>query len=564
VKFAFNFVSILPSSKLKLECLMPNSDRITVILSCIKLPSLCPICHQPSASIHSRYTRTLADLPWGGMPVQVVLQTRKFYCRTTACRRVIFTERLPGVVEPYARQTTRFNEALRHLALEMGGEAGTRTAHQMALPVSADTLLRRIRSAHPSTVAVPRVLGVDDFAFRRGKKYGTILVDHERRCTIDLLPDREAETLAQWLKAHPGVEVVTRDRSRAYAEGISTGAPDAVQIADRWHLIKNLSEALEKLLTRQHHHIRNAANPVIEISQPTPLPQPEPDPQPVEEAQPSRRFFPGRLRKEVIERRDQHIALYNEVIELKQKGLPSEEIAKRVGKSPRTIRRWLQLGEYRERVRHRRSLLDAHFSYVAQRWDEGCRNAMELWRELRERGYRGSYKSLNNYLHRQDYLRHRETPSSAVLFQPQGIRPVRQARIETLIPTPSPRKTVWMLLKPEELEGKEREMIDHLCRLSPEVKTAQRLATSFIEMVRQREAERLEGWVGQVGESGIPELKSFAESLMQDKKAVVAALTYKWSNGRVEGQVNRLKLIKREMYGRAKIDLLKARMLKAA
>ena len=141
---------------------------------------------------------------------------------------------------------------------------------------------------------------------------------------------------------------------------------------------------------------------------------------------------------------------------------------------------------------------------------------------------------------------------------------MRQARIETLIPTPSPRKTVWMLLKPEELEEKERKMIDHLCRLSPEVKTAQGIALSFIEMVRHRGAERLENWVGEVVGSRVPELKSFAESLMQDRKAVEAALTYEWNNGRVEGQVNRLKLIKRAMYGRGKLDLLKARVLKAA
>jgi transposase len=403
---------------------MPSPDKITVILSCLKLPALCPICHQPSTSVHSRYTRRLADLPWGGVPVQILLRTRKFYCRTTDCQRAIFTERLSGVFEPYARHTTRFNQALSHLALEMGGEAGARTARRMSLPVSADTLLRRIRSTQKVTTTVPHVIGVDDFAFRRGKKYGTILVDHERRCLVDLLPDREAETLAKWLKAHPGVKAVTRDRSRAYADGIRTGAPAAVQIAARWHLIKNLTEALEKLLTRQHHHIRNAANPVIEIPQPTPLPQPEPKSQPVEEPQASRRFFPKRLRKEVIERRDKHIALYNEVIELRQKGLSTEEIAKRVGKRPRTIRHRLQQGEYRERVRHRRSLLDAHFSYIAQRWSEGCRNVMELWRELVALGYRGSYRSLNNYLHRQDYLRHRERPSSAVRFQSQGIRPV--------------------------------------------------------------------------------------------------------------------------------------------
>ena len=183
---------------------------------------------------------------------------------------------------------------------------------------------------------------------------------------------------------------------------------------------------------------------------------------------------------------------------------------------------------------------------------------MKLWIELAGRGYRGSYKSVYHYLQRQDYLHH-ITMSAADSIQ--GVIAVRQARIETLIPTPSPRKTVWMLLKPEDLEDKEREMIEHLCRLSPEVKAAHELALSLMEMIRERRAERFDDWISQAIESRIPELKSFAHSLNQDRSAVAPALRYEWNNGRVEGQVNRLKLIKRTMYGRAKPDLLKARML---
>lgn len=562
MKITINIVSLLPSVNLKLEYFMSDDDRLTVNLSSAQIPAICPLCRQSSSRVHSYYTRTLTDLPWGGLPVQIILRTRKFYCQTIACQRAIFTERLPGVVEPYARHTTRFNEALRQIAMELGGEAGARLGQRLAIPVSADTLLRRIRSAQATTLTTPRVLGVDDFAFRRGKRYGTILVDHERHSAVDLLPDREAETLSAWLKVHPGVEIVTRDRSRAYAEGIASGAPSAVQVADRWHLIKNLSEALERLLTRQHQVIREAANPIVKLPQPAQLPQSQRLPQPTEELPPSRTFLPPRLRKVVSERRSQHIALFNEVIELQQQGLSTEEISQRVGKSRRTIFRWLKQGIYRERVKHRRSLLDAHFSYIAQLWDEGCHNAMEVWRRLVARGYRGSYKSLNNYLHRRNYLYQQSAPPVPIRYKRK--RPVRQARIEPLLSTPSPRKTVWMLLKPEELEEKQRKMVNKLCDSSAEVKAAQELALSFIEMVRQRQAERLEGWIAEAVGSKIPELKSFANSLVQDKKAVEAALKYQWSNGPVEGQVNRLKLVKRQMYGRAKLDLLKARVMKAA
>jgi transposase len=546
---------------LTIEKITIYHGEVQIIVKTKPLKSGCPSCGLQSSKVHSRYKRHLADLPWECAAVRLTLSVRKFFCLNPECQRKIFCERLPGLAAPYAHQTVRFNELITTLGLAMGGRLGMRTARTMGLRIGRDAVLNRVRRTNVAQTEKVRVLGVDDFALRRGKKYGTLLIDHERRAPIDLLPDREAETLAQWLKAHPGVEIVTRDRSSAYAAGIRTGAPEALQIADRWHLIKNLSEALEKLLIRRRHLIREAANPVIELTQLSLPPQSEEKAQPVEVASPSQRFFRRRAPKEVIERRDQQAALFNEVIELKRKGLGNQEIAGRVGKSCRTVLRWLKQGEYREQVRHRRSRLDPHFSYLAQRWNEGCRNVMNLWRELRGRGYRGSYKSVYHYLQRQDYLHHRTMPAAATSIE--GVRSVRQARIETLIPTPSPRKTVWMLLKPEEMEAKEREMVDHLCRLSPEVKVAQELALSFMEMIRERRAERFDGWISQVMESRIPELKSFVDSLKQDQQAVVAALTYEWSNGRVEGQVNRLKLIKRTMYGRAKPDLLKARMLNA-
>lgn len=547
---------------LQIEKIALYPGEVRLVAKARPLKSACPSCGRQSDKVHSRYRRRLADLPWEGIPARLILSVRKFFCLNPECRQRIFCERLPQLAARYAHQTLRFNELITALGLAIGGRPGMHQAHRMGLRIGRDTLLDRVRRANLAPVEKVRVLGVDDFAFRRGKKYGTILVDHERRATIDLLPDRETETLARWLKAHPEIEIVTRDRSSAYAAGIRTGAPDALQIADRWHLNKNLSEALEKLLIRRRHLIREAANAVIELPQPPLPPQSKEKSRPVEVAPPSQSFFRGRVPKEVLERHHQQATLFNEVIELKRKGLSNQEIAGRVGKSCRTVLRWLKQGEYREQVRHRRSRLDPHFSYLAQRWNEGCRNVMKLWRELRGRGYRGSYKSVYHYLQRQDYLHHRTMPPAAAPIQ--GVRSVRQARIETLIPTPSPRKTVWMLLKPEELKNQEREMIERLCRLSPEVKTARELALSFMEMVRERQAERFDGWIGQVMESRIPELQSFVDSLKQDRPAVVAALTYGWSNGRVEGYVNKLKLVKRAMYGRAKPDLLKARLLTAA
>ena len=228
----------------------PHGGLIRLVVKTISPHGSCPHCRKPSRAVHSRYVRRVTDLPWQGVSVLLELHAGRFRCLDSLCPRLIFCERLPSVVAPHARRTARLHAALELIGFAVGGEAGARLARELGLTVSPDTLLRRLRLPSAEKTATPRIIGVDDFAFRRGQRYGTLLVDLERRLPIDLLPDREAETLSAWLKVHPSIEIVSRDRSRTYASGITEGAPAAAQVAERWHLLKNLREALELFLKR--------------------------------------------------------------------------------------------------------------------------------------------------------------------------------------------------------------------------------------------------------------------------------------------------------------------------
>jgi transposase len=547
--------TLLPDPQhLALEQIIPEADCITLVVRTKRCKIRCPCCKQWCSRVHSRYTRTLQDLPWGGIAVRLRLNTRRFFCRNENCERKIFTERLSTLGAPYGRKSKRLEEAFYLIGYVLGGEAGARLAVALGMTVSPDTLLRRVRKAASSTRQSPKVLGVDDWAWRKGQRYGTILVDLEQRCLADLLPDCTSNSFAAWLQTHPGVKVIGRDRSQVYREGAKLGAPQARQVADRWHLLKNFGDVLERLLTRQHRHLAEAAKRASSL--------PRESQRVCQTAAQQTEQTPSRAHRERALRRQRRLARYDQVMELYRCGAQIRQIAGTVSLDPKTVRKWIRAGGFPERATRRRgpSKLHPFVPYLRSHWQEGCHNAAQLWREITAEGYTGCYSMVKAYLapwrvrlpaHQRD-----STP---------GVKPNQCAR--SVIP--SSRAAMWMLMREPDEDKPEkarfhRRFVRALRELCPQIQAAEQLAQQFQTLVKEQQVGRLDPWIAEVQKSQIPELKSFANGLVEDKEVVVGALSLEWSNGQAEGQIHRLKLIKRSMYGRANFDLLRARVLPAA
>ncbi len=356
-----------------------KADSITITAQTSGLFAECPKCQTRSYNLHSRYVRQLSDLPWHGVAIRIHLRTRKFRCRNELCGRQVFCERLPKVVESYGRKTIRLQELFGVLAFVLGGEAGAKTAREMGLKISCDTLLRRIRRISKPSFEPVKVLGVDDFAFRRGQKYGTILVDLEKHKPIDLLPDREAETLAQWLKTHPEIEIISRDRAGAYADGSRTGAPQAKQVADRRHLLKNLGEAIERALQSRAGVINKAAEEIRQKQ----LCESKCFIGAGEGSMLSSRQKPPKSSPDKMQ-----LERFRTVHRLRRAGMSIKGIGERLKMSRMTVYKYLRFEEFPERCRtgERGGKLQPYLKYVHQRFAEGCQNATQLWREVSTNG----------------------------------------------------------------------------------------------------------------------------------------------------------------------------------
>ncbi len=534
------FPVCLPNCQI-IDC-QPYQEGYVIVAHSTDQQASCPSCQQVSSRLHGFYYRKPTDLPISDKPVRLRIRLRRFRCLNPGCPKRTFGQPCPDWLPAFARRTNRLALAQRIMA---GGQAGSRLLTHLYMPTSHDTLIRLIRKWQPVDPPIPHALGVDDWAIRKAKTYGTILVDLDNHQPIDLLEGRTAEGLRDWLKAHPGVEVITRDRSGEYARGAREGAPQAMQVADRWHLLQNLEQVIERLLTSSYQRLRQ-----LPLSQAVPTTQPTTERLTYVMRDYSKNEIEARLAG-----RQKRLGHFDKVQQLRQAGMSISRISRQLTMNRSPVRRYAYAESFPERIRRPtgRSMLTPYLAYLENRYQQGCRNAQQLWRELCQQGYPGAHNQVSKWLSRRRNepvsMTQKQTVTNSLL-PPQPI-----------VELPTAQQLAWLMVRPPSfLEETDQQMLCYVCQDSV-IAQVYELVKDFAAMVRARQSELLDDWLARCQTCSSVLLQQFGIRLQQDYAAVRAALATSWSNGQTEGQVTRLKLIKRQMYGRAKLDLLRQRVL---
>ena len=497
--------------------------------------------------MHGGYSRVMADGAAGGRPVLIVLAVRRFRCGNPGCTAVTFAEQAAGLSERYRRRSVPLLGMLAGFGLELAGRAAARLAGTLGIAVHPATVLRLIAAAaEPEVTAAPEVLGVDDFALAKGQVYGTVLVDMRTGDVTGLLPDREAASFEAWLKAHRGATVICRDRAGNYAEGARAGAPDAIQVADRWHLWHNLGEYAGKTVAAHRGCLKD--QPGGGDADGTTAPGTADTPGQEPPGQGERAVMPdgfldacGRERRLVRRTRDRYAEIHRRL----DAGESLSAISRVTGLDRKTVQRFARAGSAGELLGNatsRESKLDDFTPYLRQRWNDGVTDAAALHAELRERGWAGSEQTVRRY-----------------------VRPFRQA---LAAPDPAPavpktrQITRWLLTRPDRLQADEQAQLEAIRARCPHIDALAGHVTSFAEMMTARTGSRdLESWLAAVEADDQAGLRSLAAGIRNDQQAVTNGLTLHWNSGKVEGTVNKIKMIKRQMYGRAGFELLRKRVI---
>lgn len=566
-----------------------SEAKLTVEVISTQPCASCPGCGNPSDHIHCQYQRTVHDVPCGGHSIVLRLCVRKFFCWTVTCPRKVFAERLPDLVQPWARVSNRLLEELKAIGLAASAEVSERLAPRLGMKIKASTLLGYLRTMKDPPQAEVTVLGIDDFALRRGDTYGTILVNLETGKPLDLLPDRTAEAVLPWLEKHQEIAVVSRDRASAYADAAKRALPHATQVADRYHLIQNLREHLQRFLDRKRTCLpeiediplktvstsdpgsggflttqtsevtRNDSVPVERTDQPQEQREPELSPALLSQEIELACLTYAESKKKIS--RDKHYARYESVLALHRVGMSGRAIARELHMSRRIVQRYLSSDDFPERApgSGRRlmgqSKLDPYLVYLRERWNAGSYSGSRLFCEIKERGYSGSESLLRRLLGEW----RTELPPKRRQGQPRKPRLSSQPRKRRLC---SRGAAFLMILSPLKLTEVQQQQIEQIT-LTEELRTVYLLSQEFVTLLRERQAEALDSWLKRAKESCVTELGSFVNGIRRDVAAVRAACSLPWSNGTTEGHINRLKFLKRQMFGRAHLDLLRVKVLHA-